>query len=44
VRTKVKLPKEMTQDRRSLILGDPIEVLKVGEIIQLNAEREKLRK
>jgi len=34
----------MTQDRQSLILGDLIEVLKVGEIIQLIAEREKLCK
>jgi len=39
-----KLQWKATQDRQSLILGDLIKVLKVGKIIQLNAERKKLCK
>ncbi len=44
MRTTVKLQRVITQDRQSLIPGNPIEVLEIGEIIELVAERKKLRK
>ena len=41
MRTNREVRREMTQDRQSLIPGSRTKVLKIGEVIQLDAEWKK---